>query len=48
MKPFQPYPDRSGKMKYFAVPLSVLESKPDLERWARAAVKVAQRAKQQP
>jgi DNA transformation protein len=42
MKPFKPYPDRTGTMNYFAVPLSVLESKPDLERWARAAVKVAQ------
>ena len=42
MKPFRPYPDRSGTMSYYAVPLAVLESKPDLERWARAAVKVAQ------
>ncbi len=42
MKPFRPYPDRTGTMSYYAVPLAVLESKPDLERWARAAVKVAQ------
>jgi DNA transformation protein len=46
MEPFKPYPDRSGTMSYFAVPVSVLESKPDLEQWAQAAIKVAQRAKQ--
>lgn len=45
MEPFRPYPDRAGTMRYFAVPLSILESKQDLERWARAAVKVAQRVK---
>src|SRR6059036_2343489 len=26
MKPFKPYPDRQGTMKYHAVPLDVLES----------------------
>lgn len=45
MKPFRPYADRSGTMRYYAVPLSVLESRPELEKWARAAVKVARRAK---
>ena len=45
MEPFKPYPDRTGRMSYYAVPLAVLEDKPDLERWARAAVKVAQRSK---
>lgn len=46
MAPFRPSPDRSGTMNYFAVPVSVLESRPEIERWARAAVRVAQRAKQ--
>lgn len=45
MKPFRPYANRSGTMRYYAVPLSVLESEPELEKWARAAVRVARRAK---
>ena len=45
MKPFRPYPDRAGTMKYYAVPLEVLESQPELEKWARAAVKVARHSK---
>lgn len=44
MRPFRPYPDRSGTMQYYEVPLAVLESVLDLERWAREAVTVAQRA----
>jgi DNA transformation protein len=44
MKPFKPYPGRGGTMRYYAVPLSVLESAPDLAKWARAAIRVAQRA----
>jgi TfoX/Sxy family transcriptional regulator of competence genes len=31
-------------MKYYAVPLEVLESAAELERWARAAVAAARRA----
>jgi DNA transformation protein len=41
MKPFQPYPDRPGTMQYYAVPISVLESGPEVERWARDAVRAA-------
>lgn len=41
MKPFKPYPDRSGSMNYFAVPLGVLESANELTAWARKAVAVA-------
>ena len=41
MKPFQPYPGRSGTMKYYAVPLDVVESQPELEAWARTAIRVA-------
>jgi DNA transformation protein len=41
MKAFRPYPNRSGVMKYHAVPLEVLESPPDLAIWARKAIAVA-------
>jgi DNA transformation protein and related proteins len=41
--PFDPYPGRSGKMQYYGVPLDVLESAPELERWARDAVAVGRR-----
>ena len=41
MGPFKPYPHRSGTMQYYAVPLSVLESAPELAEWARRAIAVA-------
>jgi TfoX/Sxy family transcriptional regulator of competence genes len=41
MKPFRPYPDRSGSMKYYAVPLEVLESAPELVVWAGKAIAAA-------
>jgi DNA transformation protein len=41
MKPFKPYPNRSGTMKYYAVPLDVLESPIELAGWARKAIAVA-------
>jgi DNA transformation protein len=42
MKPFRPYPGRqSGTMRYYAVPLEVLESAPELAAWARKAVAAA-------
>jgi DNA transformation protein len=44
MKPFKPYSDRPGTMSYYEVPASILECAPDLEKWARAAIRVAQRA----
>jgi DNA transformation protein len=43
LKPFRPYPDRGGSMKYYEVPVGVLESGSDLVRWARKAVAVASR-----
>jgi len=43
MQPFRPYPDRSGSMHYYAVPVDVLESGHDLVTWARKAVAVAKR-----
>jgi DNA transformation protein and related proteins len=43
-QPFKPYADRSGTMRYYAVPVDVLESAPELTRWASEAVAVAGRA----
>jgi DNA transformation protein len=43
MGPFKPYPDRSGTMQYYEVPVEVLESPPELARWARRAAAVARR-----
>lgn len=44
MTAFKPYPDRPGTMQYYAVPVDVLESPPDLARWARKAVDAARRS----
>jgi len=44
MKPFKPYPNRAGTMRYYSVPLDVLESPPDLAAWARKAIAVARNA----
>jgi len=41
MRPFKPYRDRPGTMRYYKVPLDVLESAPELGRWARKAIGVA-------
>ena len=41
-KPFQPYQDRPGTMKYYSVPLDVLESAADLAVWARKAIAIAE------
>ena len=35
MEPFKPYPGRSQTMKYYEVPLVVLESQMELAAWAR-------------
>jgi DNA transformation protein len=43
MERFRPYPDRSGTMQYYAVPLDVLESPRDLAAWARKAIAAARR-----
>ena len=43
-QPFKPYPNRSGTMRYCAVPLDVLESGIELVAWARKAVDAAARA----
>ena len=41
MEPFKPYAHRSGTMQYYETPLAVLESAPELERWARLSIAVA-------
>jgi DNA transformation protein len=43
MRPFRPYPDRPTTMKYYSVPLEVLESSVELTRWAHDAVTAARR-----
>jgi DNA transformation protein and related proteins len=43
MGPFRPYPHRGGSMKYYQVPVGVLESGTDLQRWAQKAIAVARR-----
>ena len=41
MTPFKPYPDRTMTMRYYAVPVGVLETAPELVAWARKAVAAA-------
>jgi DNA transformation protein len=41
---FQPYRDRPGTMQYYSVPVGVLESSPELVRWAGGAVAAARRS----
>ena len=45
--PFTPYPDRAMTMPYYAVPIRVLESAPELAEWARQSISIAA-AKPQP
>jgi DNA transformation protein and related proteins len=40
MKPFKPYPNRATTMRYYAVPLSIVESPVELARWARKAIQL--------
>jgi DNA transformation protein len=42
--PFQPYADRPATFQYYSVPVEVLESAPELVKWARKAVGVARAA----
>ena len=45
MHPFKPYANRPTTMKYYAVPLGVLESSVELLVWARRALEAAARAR---
>jgi DNA transformation protein len=40
---FKPYAHRPAAMKYFSVPVGVLESSDELGKWARQAVAAARR-----
>lgn len=44
-RPFKPYAHRPATMQYYSVPIGVLESGEELERWARLAVRAARRAR---
>ena len=48
MAPFQPYPDQAMTMKYYEVPVSVLEDRDELAIWASRAVEVAAGARRAP
>ena len=48
MKPFKPYAHRPKSTKYYQVPLGVLESAPELERWARLSIAVAEKRDAEP
>jgi DNA transformation protein and related proteins len=45
MAAFKPYARRAGTMKYYSVPLDVLESAPELARWTRRAIAAAGKIK---
>lgn len=47
-RPFRPYADRPSSMKYYSVPVGILESAPELVKWARRAIRAAQRARRPP
>jgi DNA transformation protein len=42
-RPFMPYPKRSATMRYYAVPVGVLENPDELSAWARKALAAAAR-----
>ena len=44
MKPFRPYGEQGEEMKYFAVPVAILEDADALRPWVADAIAVAQRA----
>ena len=48
MKPFRPYGEDGEEMKYFEVPVSVLEDADALRAWVADAVAVGRRAAQTP
>jgi DNA transformation protein and related proteins len=42
-QPFEPYPGRGRSMKYFAVPLAVLEDADELTIWVTESIRAAKR-----
>ena len=45
MRPFTPYADKAMTMPYYQVPAHVIEDADELAAWARASVRVAERAR---
>ena len=45
LAPFRPFPKRPPSRNYYAVPVSVLESSEELTKWARAAIRAAERTR---
>jgi len=43
--PFRPFPKRPASRNYYAVPVSVLESSDELTKWARGAIRAAERGR---
>jgi DNA transformation protein len=43
MKPFKPYKNRPMTMKYYQVPVAVMEDADELCRWARRAIAAAEK-----
>jgi DNA transformation protein len=43
MGPFRPFPDKSTVMRYYEVPIEVLENRDALREWAEKARRVAER-----
>ena len=48
MDAFKPYADKSMTMPYYQVPAEVIEDGDELAAWARASVRVAERARATP
>jgi DNA transformation protein len=48
MKPFQPYGEGSESMKYYQVPVDLLEDPEALRPWAEKAIAVAAKKKERP
>lgn len=48
MRPFKPYADKAMTMPYYQVPAHVIEDADELSAWARASVRVAERARTRP
>jgi DNA transformation protein len=48
MKAFKPYPGSGGTMRYYSVPLEVLESPIELAEWARKSLAAATATKKSP
>lgn len=44
MKPFQPYPNRTGTMQYYEVPGEVIDDAARLKEWAGKAIAVAKKS----